>query len=69
MATCTTFSLLFWSLLVTAVLALYIISSKTENEASKIPETRSWKENTHIYNNKFTPTSRQTLKNGKLLLC
>ena len=68
MAFSTSFSLLFWALLITAVLALYIISSKTENEASKIQETRSWKENVHIHKNKFTPSSRQTLKKGKLLL-
>ena len=57
----TRFALLFLSLLVTAVLALYIISRKTENEASKRAGMASWKENARIQSNNLTPTSRQTL--------
>ncbi|XP_078342568.1 uncharacterized protein LOC144628340 [Oculina patagonica] len=59
------FHLLFASLLVINVLVLYIISSKTENKASRIPEIPSFKENARIYSSIFTPTSTQRLKNEK----
>ncbi|KAL9986834.1 hypothetical protein ACROYT_G001040 [Oculina patagonica] len=57
------FTLLFTSLLLTAVVVLYIISSKTENKASKILETPAWKGNDRIHSNNFTSTSRQKLEN------
>ncbi|XP_078375795.1 uncharacterized protein LOC144659237 [Oculina patagonica] len=57
------FTVLFTSLLLIAVVVLYIISSKTENKAFKITETPSWKENTRIHSNNVTPTLTQSLKN------
>ncbi len=67
MASMKRFLLLFTSLLV-AALVVYMISSKTEHGASKIPAMPSWKENTRAHSNNVTPASRQRLQNGKLLI-
>ena len=57
--------MLFTVLLVSAVLVLYIISSKTENEASKLPETSLRNKHVRQESKESYSASPQGLKTGK----
>ncbi|KAL9958702.1 hypothetical protein ACROYT_G035752 [Oculina patagonica] len=64
------FLLLFTSLIVTAVVALYIVSSKMENEEPDVPQMLSWKENGlkngNIESSKPNPEENQKARKKRL---